>query len=154
MVLDRAIPPILLGETYAVCAAVQYGSSRFVGQSYLITQRGVQSLEMRELKFTAPSLDIDGTLFDLDFTLREAEQQCHYLLNEKIAARAAELKRPELELTAVALTEASTRPFVGCWMRGLFHEQLRAIQITTYSWSLGSYLDAVCSLGVFKIESV
>jgi hypothetical protein len=146
----RSLPAGIFGETYAVVTGIHTSGSYFKGEYFVLTQRPAAALQKGGFRFSSTDVPADLLTVDLDFMIQEARQQAEILLIDRLEERATQLQRPELLGLNIQMKECSARPFVGCWLRGQFHEQLLDIRDQTECASLASYLGLVSQLKTFK----
>jgi hypothetical protein len=142
----EALPSGLFGETYVVAVGIYAKEKKYKGEYFVITQRPKPTLFSGGFEFSADDFPQDFLTVDLDFLVQESRQQAEIRLIDRLEQLSEELKKPDLLALQVRLVENNMRPFVGCWLRGSFHEQIRQIAKTTECQSLSIYLSAVSAM--------
>ena len=141
----RGLPPGLFGETYVVATGICTGGDNYKVECFVITQRPKPALHTVAFPVVAGDVPNELLSVDLDFLVDEGRQQGENRIIDRLGELADELRRPDLLSLPVRLEECPGRPFVGCWLRGAFHEQIREVARTTECASLAKYLGMVAS---------
>ena len=146
------LPAGLFGENYVVTVALKAASHSYEGESYVFTQRPKPKLFIQ--KFTYSSKGVPSTLLsvDLNFIEEQARQVAEVHLIDKLQERAVKLHRPDLAALTIRLLDKQPRPFVGCWLRGAFHEEIKRAAAETRCRDLSVYLNAVATMHPFNFE--
>jgi hypothetical protein len=142
----RAVPAGLFGETYVVATGIHKEGDNYSYETFVITQRPQPALSTAAFPVCASGVPEELLTIDLDFLVEEGRQQGENRIIDRLSELAEERNRPELLSLQVQLEECPGRPFVGCWMRGLFHDQIREIAHSTECASLAKYLSLVASI--------
>jgi hypothetical protein len=146
----KGLPPGLFGETYAVAVGIHTSGQYFKGEYFVMTQLPNPALHKVTFRYSSTDVPEDLLTVDVDFMVEEAGNQAEIHLIDRLSERATELQRLELLSLHVQLIECAVRPFVGCWLRGQFHNQLREIASSTECTSLAAYINMVSQLPPFQ----
>ena len=90
------LPPGVFGETYAIATAVAKPGKTYKGEYFLLTQRPTPSLNQGTLAVNASNVPPELLSIDLDFIIRESQQQAEVRLIDLLYQRAEALNRPDL----------------------------------------------------------
>jgi hypothetical protein len=139
-------PPALFGETYAIAVGIHTAGQHFKGEYFVLSQRPTPRLELQQWRFSAPDVQSEFLTVNLAFMVEESLNLARTHLINRLFARATELKAEHVLGLQIDLKECAARPFVGCWLRNLFHDQLTQVAQKTECRSLGTYLLALRQL--------
>jgi hypothetical protein len=143
------LPPGLFGETYAVTCALKLAATDFVGEVYVFTQRPASALFSQKFSFNSAGVPPDLLNADLDFIEEQARQLAEVHLIDQLQDRATSLNRPDLLSLNVRLIELTARPFMGCWLRGVFKGEITRAATETQCRDLSIYLGGVSRMQSF-----
>jgi len=138
-----ALPAGLFGETYAISAAIAELANTYRCECYVVSQRSEPHLFSESFSISPGDTPEEFLKVDIDFVLQEGKQQAEMHLADRLLDIAEKKQRPNLYGLNIELVELSYTPLLGCWMRGVFHEEIRSIAKATECNQLRFYLDAV-----------
>ena len=144
----NGLPAGVFGESYVVAVSSQAAPGSFHGETYVLTQRPQNAVTIERIECAQGDTPKAVITFDHEFMLEECLLAGRRLINVRLDGRAVEHNAPHVALLPYEL-KARERPFVGCWMRNLFHSQLRQICDTTECESLYRYLADVQQMPTF-----
>lgn len=136
----RQLPPGMFGETYVVVTGVECAEDEYLGEYFVLTQRPFESLSWGSVSISGKSFPKELGSVDIDFAMAEAHRQAEIDLQLLVEKRATQLERSDLAYLPYELQKCAS-PFVGCWMRGRFTNQLIAIANQTQCATLSRYLE-------------
>lgn len=140
----------VFGETYVVAVGVKISEKEYKGEYHIFTQRPKPRLQEGSLNFSSEEVPSELFTVDVDFMLNESLQQAEICLIDRLAEIAEASGKPEILALPVHLSECSARPFVGCWLRGSFQDQIRSVLSSTECESLSVYLKVVTSMALIR----
>ncbi len=139
-------PPGLLGEIYAVTAALELPDQTYRGEFFLFTQRPKPKLTHGAILIDGRNAPPDLLKVDLDLAIEESQRQAENALIDRLSERTEEIQRPDLLGLNVSLTKCKGRPFVSCWIRNLFHAEIHQAAELTQIEPLKRYLKAITKI--------
>lgn len=145
----ESLPPGLFGETYVVSVGMNTSGNYFKGECYVLTKRPKPNLYIKKWRFSATGVPPELVTIDVDFMLNEGRTFAENFLIDRLYEIAESKGNADLLGVRINLVECNARPFVGCWLRNEFHEQLIDLSQQTECESLSRYLDLVSQMKVF-----
>lgn len=142
----QGMPPGVFGETYVVTVGIHTLGHYYKGEYHIITQRPEPLLESGTWRFEQAFAPIELLTVDLDFMVEESITFAQNHIYDRLIERAAELKADCLLTEQVVLKECAVRPFVGCWIRNTFNQQIVNLAQTTECTFLYRYLHALSQI--------
>src|SRR5437879_9298663 len=139
-------PPGLLGEIYAIAAASELPDQTYRGEFFLFTQRPKPKLTHGEILIDVRNAPPDILKADLDFVIEESQRQAENALIDRLTERTEEIGRPDLLGLNVSLTNFKRWSLIGCWIRDLFHTEIRQAADLTQVGTLKRYLQAMTQI--------
>jgi hypothetical protein len=143
------LPAGVFGEAYAIVTGTEVAQGEYRAEHFILTQRPSEALHMGAVDISGNSFPTELGIVDTDFALAEAYRQVEIDLLLLLEKRATELGRPDLAYLPFEL-EQRPSPFVGCWMRGRFTNQLMAVKDATKCPSLARYLSLLQQISVIR----
>lgn len=143
----HGLPAGLFGETYAIVTGTEVSQGEYLAEYFIMTQRPSEALHMSTFDFLGNSFPSELGTVDIDFALTEAYNQVEIDLSLLLEKRVTELNRPDLAYLPFKLEQRNS-PFVGCWMRGRFTDQIKNITDVTKCPSLAGYLSLIQQISV------
>ena len=144
-----ALPAGLFGENYVVTAALRLSETEYEGECFVFTQRPKSALFLQKFSFSSAGVPPDLLAVDLDFIEEQSRQQAEVHLIDELERRATSLNRPDLVALSIRLLDVHARPFIGCWLRGAFHAEIKRAAAETRCRDLSMYLNAVSAMHPF-----
>ena len=138
-----ALPAGLFGETYVIAAGISEAAATFRCEYYVLSQRSEPHLHFESYSVSPGDVPEDLLKVDMDFLIQEGKQQAENHLAARLFDIAEKKQRPHLFELNISLVEIPSMPLLGCWMRGMFHDEIRDIAKSTQCNRLKSYLEAV-----------
>lgn len=139
----HGMPPGVFGETYVVAVGILTMEPYYKGEYHIITQRPEPLLVSGSWRYEQTSAPPELLTVDVDFMVEESITFARNHIYDRLTKRATELDADRLLAEQVILNECAARPFVGCWMRNTFNQQLIELAKGTECTSLYSYLQAL-----------
>lgn len=133
------IPPGVFGEAYAICTATDLPNAVFRCEWFLLTQRPTESLHSGVVDISSTGVPKELGEIDLGFAMNEALAQARFDIFSLLEKRAQQVNREEIAYLPFELKRTPT-PLLGCWMRGLYTNELRQMKLQTASYQLRTYL--------------
>lgn len=135
------LPVGVLGESYVTLAVIPLGDRHYRCECFILTR--VAKPHLVSESFTVTPDDVPQELhqeLNEKFLFEEALHFAENLLLTRVADVAEQKQRPHILDYRFELIPMTHRPFLGCWMRGHFHEEIRSIAETTKCNRLKLYL--------------
>lgn len=145
----HGLPAGVFGETYVIVTGTELSIGEYSAEYFILTQRPSEALHMGAFVISGNSFPTELGTVDTDFALSEAYVQAEIDMLLLLEKRATELGRPDIAYLPFELKQRPS-PFVGCWMRGCFTNQLMAVKDATKSPSLASYLSLLKQISVTR----
>jgi hypothetical protein len=134
------LPAGAFGETYVIATAMAEAAGVYRYEYFIVTKRDEPHLYKEAFIFEPRDVPDELLKVDVDFLIGEARQQADNYLSQRLFAMAEQKGRPEILDYRLELVEMSYMPLHGCWMRGDFVEETRAIAEATSCIQLKRYL--------------
>lgn len=145
----RGLPAGVFGEAYAIVTGTEVAQGEYRAEYFILTQRPTESLHMGAFDISGNSFPAELGTVDTIFVQTEARQQVDIDLHLLLEKRATELGRPDVAYLPFELEQRSS-PFVGCWMRGCFTNQLMTVKDATKCPELARYLSLLQQITVIR----
>jgi len=129
------------GETYVITTAMTENAGVYRCEFYVVTTSAEPHLYDRALIFEPREVPEELLKVDVAFLVGEARQQAENYLYDRLSELAEENNRPNLLDYRVELFELPYMPLHGCWLRGKFVAETRAIAERTRCVELKRYLN-------------
>lgn len=149
----RGLPAGVWGESYAVVAAFESAPNELTTEFFIMTKRPKEALNSGGLKITVSPLPPELGKIDIEFALKEGLHQAELSLMNLLETRAVELSRPDVAYLQFELKPTTTGDLLGCWMRGEFNSQIKAVQASTQCRPLVEYLRFLSQVGIITRAS-
>jgi hypothetical protein len=148
----HGLPAGLFGEAYAIVTGTEVSQGEYLAEYFIMTQRPSEALHKCAFDILGSSFPSELGTVDTDFALAEAYSQAEIDLFLLLEKRVTELKRPDLAYLPFKLEQRGSPfvPFVGCWMRGRFIDQIKDITDATKCPSLARYLSLIQQISVTR----
>lgn len=146
----------VFGETYAVTAldVPEPGETTARAEWVVFISRPKPIMIYGGLRTCYGVLPGDLGVFGPNEVHQEAAQQAQLDLLDKLAVRAKELGRPEIEFVQLELEPIATLPLVSAWIRGLWHPEIRKLGNEGETVALSSHCKLICRLNTFtRVET-
>lgn len=137
------LPAGTFGETYVIATAMTEAAGSYRYEYFVVTKRDEPHLFYDEYTFDPADVPEELLKVDIDFLVGEARQQAENYLSQRLFNMAEKKARPSLLDFRLDLVEMSYMPLHGCWMRGDFVEETRAIAKATRCDYLKRYLELI-----------
>ena len=145
----RGLPAGVFGEAYAIVSGTEVAQGEYRAEYFILTQRPGEALHIGAFDISGNSFPVELGTVDTDFAITEAYRQVEIDLLLLLEKRAAELGRPDLAYLPFELAQRPN-PFVGCWMRGRFINQIKAVTDATKCPLLARYLGFLQQISVVR----
>lgn len=139
----RGLSAGLFGEAYAIVTGTEISQGKYLAEYFIMMQRPSEALHKYAFDILESSDPPELDTVDIDFALRQAYNQADSGLSSLLEKRVTELKQPDSAYLPFKLEQCDHRPFVGCWMRGRFIDQIKDITDVTKCPSLARYLSLI-----------
>lgn len=139
---------ILVGESYLVAAVYRTGSHWFCEQ-FLLLERPTPHLDRVAVRLDASAVRRDLLPIDADFLIEEVKSLATRHFASLLTMRYEETKIRELLAVKFEFRPCGVAALARCWIRGLYHDQMKQIASVTQTAELPVRLNAFHSLPVF-----
>jgi len=139
---------ILIGESYLVAAVYRTGTHWFCEQ-FLLLERPTPHLDRVAVRLDAAAAHGNTLAIDADFLLGEVKSLATRHFASLLTMRYEETKIRELLAVKFDFKPCGIGALARCWIRGLYHDQIKQIASVTQTAELPTRLNAFHSLPVF-----
>src|SRR5260221_4275694 len=145
--------PLLLGECYLIVTAYNSFGPYWFGEQFLLLQLPTSRLErakfrLRPSTYTADDLSMVNADFVFDGVQGLARAALASILIEQFEAT----KNWEVLATKFDFDRVSDDVLTNCWVRSLYHAELRDVADNTETIKLPQILDLLRGLPVFELQ--
>lgn len=142
----------LFGESYIVVCAYSPSENTIVAEYYLLTSKNSQAMKRGSLTYVKNEEVPEQITIDIDFLLKESQQQAEVEFHELIHDLVEKTKNENYYTVPIVISEPENNKLIGCWLRGKFHSEIKEIHSVTKCKKMLRIFGAITGMKPFKMS--